>query len=135
MTFARHISAVKEGLVDSEIAPIKIVEKGKSEEMMHDEEAKKYKEDVVSKLKPAFKKDGTITGANASKINDGACSIILMSKDKVNEKGIKPLAKIITYADYEIDSVDFCVSPYYAAEKALKKANLTVDDIAFFEFN
>ena len=103
--------------------------------MAEDEEAKKYREDAVSKLKPAFQKNGTITGANASKINDGACSIILMSKAKIDEKGIKPLAKIIAYADYEIDSVDFCVSPFYAAEKALKKANLKIGDIDFFEFN
>ena len=70
--------------------------------MGEDEEANKYKESAISKLKPAFKKDGTVTGANASKINDGACSIILMSSSSVQSFGVKPLARIVCYADYEL---------------------------------
>ena len=83
-------------------------------------------------MKPAFDKSGTITSANASKINDGACCMILMSSKKMIEKNIKPLARILAYADAEIESTDFCRSPYYATMKALKKAGLKVEDIDFF---
>jgi len=67
-----------------------------------DEECKRYREDKVTQLNPAFSKDGTITAANASKINDGAAAIILMSEKKMNSLGLKPLARIVSYADAEI---------------------------------
>lgn len=63
------------------------------------------------KLRPAFSKTGTITAANASKINDGASSIILMSEEKVKELGVTPLARIVSYADAEVDPIDFCIAP------------------------
>ena len=79
---------------------------------------------MIPKLKPAFKENGTVTSANASKINDGACCFVLMSKKNVEKYSVKPLARIVAYADYEMESVDFCKSPFFAAEKALNKAGL-----------
>lgn len=99
---------MKAGKLSSEIVPVKISEK---ENFNEDEEPKKLVKDKVPKLRPAFSKTGTITAANASKINDGACNLILMSEEKVNQLGIKPLARIVDYADSEVDPIDFCIAP------------------------
>lgn len=85
LTFKRHMQAVKDNHLKGEIVPVQVRVKGKDTVVEVDEEASRYKEEVVSKLKPAFEKNGTITGANASKINDGACALILMSATKVKE--------------------------------------------------
>ena len=89
----------------------------------------------IPSLRPAFDKEGTITAANASTLNDGASALILMSKEKVDELGVKPIAKIISYADAAQDSEWFTTSPSLALPKALKKANLTNSDIDFWELN
>ena len=79
------------------------------------------------KLRPAFNKDGTVTAANASKINDGGCAVVLMSEEKLKQHNIKPLARIISYADSEVAPIDFCIAPSKAVEIACKRAGLTVD--------
>lgn len=79
------------------------------------------------KLRPAFSKTGTITAANASKINDGACSLILMSEEKVKETGAQPLARIVSYADGEVDPIDFCIAPVKSAAKALERAGMKLN--------
>lgn len=76
------------------------------------------------KLRPAFSKTGTITAANASKINDGACSIILMSEQKLKETGATPLARIVSYADAEVDPIDFCIAPQKSGKLALDRAGM-----------
>jgi acetyl-CoA C-acetyltransferase len=89
----------------------------------------------VSALKPAFEKDGTITAINASKINDGASAMVLMSGEKVKELGVKPLAKIVSFADASQDPEWFTTTPSKAIPKALKKANINIEDVDFFEIN
>lgn len=87
--------------------------------MTQDEEPTRYKKDKIPNLRPAFSKTGTITAANASKINDGASSIILMSEQKVKELGLQPLGRIVSYADSEVDPLDFCIAPATSTKIAL----------------
>ena len=75
-------------------------------------------------MRPAFQKNGTITAANSSKINDGACAIILASEDKIKQYNLTPLARIVSYADAEVEAIDFCVAPAKASAKALSRAGL-----------
>jgi len=82
-----------------------------------------------------FAKDGSITAANSSKINDGACAIILMSEEEVTKHNLKPLGRIIGYADAEIDPIDFCIAPYYAFNKLLEYTGKSMKDIDAFEIN
>lgn len=79
----------------------------------------KYKKDKIPLLKPVFAKTGTITAGNASKINDGGCALILASEQKVKELNLIPLARIVSYADYEVDPIDFCIAPSKACQIAL----------------
>jgi len=89
----------------------------------------------VPSLRSAFKPGGSITAANSSNLNDGASALILMSAKKAQELGVKPLAKIISYADAGVDPIDFPEAPTVALPLALQKANLSVNDIALFEIN
>jgi acetyl-CoA C-acetyltransferase len=100
-----------------------------------DEEFKKLRPEKVAGLKPAFNKEGTVTAVNASKINDGAAAVVLMSGAKVKELGLTPIAKIIGYADAEQAPDDFTTSPSIAMPKAIKKAGLDIKDIEYFEIN
>jgi len=107
-SYERVLEATKSGKLKSEIVPVIINEK----EVIHeDEEPKKYLKDKIPNLKPVFSKTGTITAANASKINDGACCVIVMSEDKAKELGLKPLARIVSFADSEVEPIDFCIAP------------------------
>ena len=100
-----------------------------------DQEYKNIKEDKISDLKPVFKKQGTVTVANASTLNDGAAALILMSDKKIKEFGVTPLAKIIGYADASLEPKWFTVAPEKAVRKSISKANLTLKDIDYFELN
>jgi acetyl-CoA C-acetyltransferase len=91
--------------------------------------------DKIPQLKPAFGKDGTVTAANASTLNDGAAALILMSEEKALSLGLKPLANIISYADASQAPEWFTTSPSKAVPKALAKANLKIQDVDYFEFN
>jgi len=77
-------------------------------------------------LRPAFDKNGIVTAANSSKINDGACSLIVMSEEKVKELNLSPLAKIISYADAEVEPIDFCIAPAKSSKIALDRAGMTL---------
>ncbi len=135
-SYHKSQAATEKGLFASEIIPVSIPQKkGEPIIIIKDEEPFNVKFDKVAQLNPAFSKDGTVTAANASTMNDGAAALILMSGEKVTELGIKPLAKIISYADAEQDPQWFTTTPALAIPKALKKANLTKDQIDFFEFN
>ena len=89
----------------------------------------------MSELKPAFDKQGTITAANASKINDGGCALILMSEETAKAKGLKALVRIVSYQDNEIKPVDFSISPGGGITKLLHKQKLSIKDIDAFEIN
>lgn len=134
-SYKRAARAWQEGVFNNEIAPVTIKTKKGDIVVKEDEEYKKVIFEKVPSLKSAFKNGGSITAANSSNLNDGASALILMSAEKAKELGIKPLAKIISYADAGVDPIDFPVAPTVALPIALKKANLTVDDISMFEIN
>ena len=128
--------ATEKGLFKEEIVPIAIQQKkGDPIIVDKDEEPFNVKFDKINALQPAFTKDGTVTAANASTMNDGAAAVLLMSGEKIKALGLKPLAKIISFADAEHDPKWFTTAPSLALPKALTKANLTMDQIDAFEFN
>ncbi|MFM1755761.1 MAG: hypothetical protein RL621_665 [Bacteroidota bacterium] len=128
--------ATEKGLFKDEIVPVVIPQKkGDPIIVDKDEEPFNVKFDKINALQPAFTKEGTVTAANASTMNDGAAAVLLMSGEKVKALGLKPIAKIISYADAEHDPKWFTTAPSLALPKALKKANLTMDQIDAFEFN
>ncbi|RYY30267.1 MAG: acetyl-CoA C-acetyltransferase, partial [Sphingobacteriaceae bacterium] len=100
-----------------------------------DEEPAKVKFDKIPTLNPTFKKDGTITAANASTLNDGAAALVLMSKEKADELDIKPLARIVSYADAQLAPEWFSIAPSKAIPLALHRAGLSAGDIDFYEIN
>ena len=100
-----------------------------------DEDFSKVRVDKVPSLRPVFKKEGTITAANASNINDGACALVIMSAEKAEELGLTPIAKILGYADAAHEPEWFTTAPAKALPKALAKAGLSQEEVDFFEFN
>lgn len=134
-SYEKATKATKEGKFKHEIIPIKIVQKNNEILLQEDEDIYKIIPEKVSKLTPTFDKNGTITAANASNLNDGAAAILLASKEAVEKYNLKPLAKIISYADASQEPEWFTTTPSLAITKALKQANLTIKDIDFFEIN
>ncbi|MEO5997445.1 MAG: acetyl-CoA C-acyltransferase [Chitinophagaceae bacterium] len=135
-SYKRSEAAWKAGNFDAEIAPVPIPQrKGEPLLFKEDEEYRNVKFDKIPDLKPAFTKDGTVTAANASTMNDGAAALLLMSKEKAEELGLQPLAKIRGYADAEQAPEWFTTSPAIAVPKAIQKAGLLPKDIDFFELN
>lgn len=135
-SYTKSQASIEKGLFVNEIIPVMIPQrKGDPITIDKDEEPFNVKFDKIAGLNPAFSKTGTVTAANASTMNDGAAALILMSGEKMNALGLKPLAKITSYADAEHDPKWFTTAPSLALPKALKKANLTSNDINFFEFN
>lgn len=134
-SYERAIQAQKEGLFANEIAAVEIKTKDKVNKVELDDEPQKVKFDKISSLRPAFLKDGTITAANASKINDGAAALVLASETLVNSKQLKPMAKIVAHATNAHDPKWFTTAPVGAIQKALDKAKLKVSDIDLFEIN
>jgi acetyl-CoA C-acetyltransferase len=133
-SYTRAAKAWEHGYFKNEIVPVEVA--GKTiVTVSEDEEYKKANFDKMGSLKPAFTKDGAITAANASKINDGAAAVILMSEEKVKELGVKPLAKIISFADASQAPEWFTTTPIKAMQKALDKSGLKISDIDFFEVN
>ena len=135
-SYTKSQAAIDQGLFENEIVPVVIPQKkGDPITVAKDEEPFNVKFDKIAVLNPAFSKTGTVTAANASTMNDGAAARILMSGEKMNALGLKPIAKITSFADAEQDPKWFTTAPALALPKALKKANLTNEDIDFFEFN
>lgn len=134
-SYKRAQEAYTNGYFKEEIVPVVIASKKGDITISEDEEYKKFDEAKVSALKPAFEKDGTITAINASKINDGASAMVLMSGEKVKELGVTPLAKILSFADASQDPEWFTTTPSKAMPKALQKANLTTEQVDFYEIN
>jgi len=135
-SYKRAQAAQAEGKFTEEIAPIEIKDrKGEITLFSNDEEPAAVKFDKIPGLKPVFKKDGTVTAANASTLNDGAAALVLMSAEKAKEMGIKPLAKILAYADAQQAPEWFTTAPSKAIPLALSKVNLKTTDVDFFEIN
>lgn len=135
-SYKRSQSAVNSGKFTNELIPVTIPQrKGDPILFTKDEEPFNVKFDKIPKLKPAFQKEGTVTAANASTMNDGAAALLLMSKENAEELGLKPIAKIIGYADAEQAPEWFTTSPSLAVPKAVKKAGLKMEDIDFWELN
>ncbi|MES2371385.1 MAG: acetyl-CoA C-acyltransferase [Bacteroidota bacterium] len=135
-SYKRSQAAWANGYFDAEVVPVEIPQrKGEPLKFTRDEEAFNVKFDKIPELKPAFTKDGTVTAANASTMNDGAAALVLMSKEKADAMGIKPLAIIRSYADAEQAPEWFTTTPSLAVPKAVAKAGLTMSDIDFTELN
>lgn len=135
-SYQRSQTAWNNGWFNEEIVPVEIPQrKGDPILFSKDEEPFNVKFDKIPELKPAFIKDGTVTAANSSTMNDGAAAVVLMSKEKAEELGIKPLAIIKSYADAEQAPEWFTTTPSLAIPKAVAKAGLTMGDIDFVELN
>jgi len=135
-SYKRSQQAWNSGLFKEEVVPVEIPQrKGDPLFISTDEEPFAVKFDKIPNLAPAFKKDGTVTAANASTMNDGAAAVLLMTKDKALSLGLKPLAYIRGFADAEQAPLWFTTSPSVALPVALKKAGLTKEDINFWELN
>ena len=135
-SYQKSQAAIQAGLFKDEIVPVIVPhKKGESVLVETDEEPFNVKFDKINSLQAAFSKEGTVTAANASTMNDGAAAVVLMSGEKMKSLGINPIAKILSFADAEQDPKWFTTSPSLALPKALHKANLTIDAIDYFEFN
>ncbi|MEG2509828.1 MAG: acetyl-CoA C-acyltransferase [Chryseobacterium sp.] len=136
-SYTRSAKAWSEGKFAEEVVPVSIPQrKGDPVIFAEDEEYKAVNFDRMPTLPTVFKKEeGTVTAANASTLNDGASALILVSKEKMEELGLKPLAKIVSYADAAHEPENFTTAPSKALPIALKKAGLEISDINFFEFN
>lgn len=135
-SYKRSADAWAKGKFKDEIVPVEIPQrKGDPIVFAEDEEYKNVKFDKIAGLKPAFVKDGTVTAANASTMNDGAAALVLMSKEKADALGLKPLAKIRSYADAEQAPEWFTTTPAKALPRAVEKAGLKMSDLEYVELN
>lgn len=135
-SYERSAAAWNSGKFDDEVVPVEVPQRrGEPVIVSKDQEFTNVKMEKIPALRPAFTKDGTVTAANASTINDGAGAMVLMSKEKAEALGLTPLATIKSYADAAQEPKWFTTAPAKALPKALDKAGVTLDDIDFFEFN
>ncbi|MBN2867309.1 MAG: acetyl-CoA C-acyltransferase [Flavobacteriaceae bacterium] len=135
-SYKRSVAAWDAGKFDNEVVPVEVPQRrGEPIVVSKDEEYTNVKIEKISALRPAFTKEGTVTAANASTINDGAGAMILMSADKAKELGLTPLATIKSYADAAQEPKWFTTAPAKALPKALDKAGIKLEDVDFFEFN
>ncbi|MEO7307599.1 MAG: acetyl-CoA C-acyltransferase [Ferruginibacter sp.] len=135
-SYKRSQAASTAGKFENEIVPVEIPQRSGAPVLFSkDEEPFNVKFDKIPSLKGAFQKDGTVTAANASTMNDGAAALVLMSKEKADELGLKPIAKILGYADAEQAPEWFTTTPSLAVPKAVAKAGLKMEDIAYWELN
>ena len=134
-SYKKSNSAIENGLFVNEIEPV-IIKTKKSDIIFDtDEEPLKFQKDKISKLKPAFSKDGTITAANASSLSDGAAVVLLASEEEVNNHKLKPLAKIVAHCSFAMEPLYFTRAPIYAIKKVLNLSGLELTDIDLFEIN
>ena len=134
-SYKKSNSAIENGLFVNEIEPV-IIKTKKSDIIFDtDEEPLKFQKDKISKLKPAFSKDGTITAANASSLSDGAAAVLLASEEEVNNHKLKPLAKIVAHCSFAMEPLYFTRAPIYAIKKVLNLSGLELTDIDLFEIN
>ena len=134
-SYTRSANAWKAGRFADEVVPLVVKTRKGDVTISEDEEFKAVSFDKIPGLKPVFQKDGTVTAANASTINDGAAALLLMSAEKAKSLGLKPLARILSYADAEQAPEWFTTTPSIAIPRAVQKAGLKMSDIGFFEIN
>lgn len=135
-SYKRSAVAYEKGYFKNEIIPVSIPQrKGDPIVFAEDEEYKNVKFEKIPTLRPVFKKDGSVTAANASTLNDGAAAVVLMSEEKMKELGATPVAKIISYADAQQAPEWFTTAPAKALPLAIKKANMKMEQVDFFEIN
>ncbi len=135
-SYRRAIEAMDKGYFKDEIVPVEIPAKGgTSTIVLEDEEPRKVKFDKMTQLRPAFEKDGTITAANASKLNDGASALVLMSEEKATELGVKPLARLVAQASTAQAPEWFTTAPASVIRRLFEKMNLKKEDIDLYEIN
>jgi acetyl-CoA C-acetyltransferase len=135
-SYSRSAKAWKSGKFDEEVIPVEVPQrKGDPKIVKEDEEYKNVILEKIPGLRPVFSKDGTVTAANASTINDGAAALVIMSREKADELGLKPLARITGYADAAQEPEWFTTAPAKAVPIALKKANTDIKDVDYWEFN
>ena len=135
-SYERSQASWAAGKFDEEVVPVEIPQrKGSPVMFAKDEEPYNVKFDKIPELKPAFQKDGTVTAANASTLNDGAAALVLMSRERAGQLGLRPLARIAGYADAEQAPEWFTTTPALAVPKAVAKAGLKMEDIAYWELN
>lgn len=134
-SYKRAINATQSGRFKDEIIPVKVTTKKGEMIVDKDEEPERVIFEKIPSLKPVFEKDGVVTAANASSINDGAAALLVMSEEKAKQLGYKPLVEIVAQASAAKAPIDFTTAPADAINKVLKKANLSVDDIDLYEIN
>ncbi len=134
-SYRRAQDAWKSGRFKDEVVAVEIQKKGETLRLEQDEEPFNVKFEKISTLKPAFQKDGTVTAANASSMNDGAAAVILVSEEKLKQLQLQPLARILSYADAEQAPEWFTTSPSIAVPRAIQKAGLKMSDIDYWELN
>lgn len=135
-SYKRSAESWKAGKFKDEVVPVELTgKKGEVTQFAEDEEYKNVNFDKIPALKPVFTKDGTVTAANASTINDGAAAVVLMSKEKAKELGVKPIAKIRGFADAAQDPMWFTTTPSIAIPKAMKAAGVDKKDVGYYEIN
>ncbi len=135
-SYKKAAAATDAGYFQQEIVPVAVPQrKGSDVQIAEDEEYKKVDFDKIPTLRPVFSKDGTATAANASTINDGASALVLVSKQKAQQLGLKPIARILGFADAAQDPLWFTTAPSLAVPKALKQAGINKQDVDYFEIN
>jgi acetyl-CoA C-acetyltransferase len=134
-SYKRAQEAWKSGKFREEVAALEIKKKGETQRLEQDEEPFNVKFEKISGLRPAFQKDGTVTAANASTMSDGAAALVLVSEEKLKALGLKPMARILSYADAEQSPEWFTTSPSIAVPLAVRKAGLKMNDINYWELN
>jgi len=134
-SYKRSAASWSAGKFKEEVIPVTVKTKKGDVEFAEDEDYKNVNFEKIPTLKPVFQKDGSVTAANASTMNDGAAALVLMSKEKADALGLKPLAKILSYADAEHAPEWFTTSPSSAVPLAVKKAGLKMSDIEYYELN
>ena len=135
-SYRRSAAAWESGVMQNEIVPVSVPQRrGEDKQIIEDEEYTNVLLDKIPNLRPAFTKEGTVTAANASTINDGAAAVIVMSEEKAKTLGLTPLATIEGYADAAQEPQWFTTAPAKALPKALAKANVSLDEVELFEFN
>ena len=135
-SYRRSAAAWESGVMQNEIVPVSVPQRrGEDKQIIEDEEYTNVLLDKIPNLRPAFTKEGTVTAANASTINDGAAAVVVMSEEKAKTLGLTPLATIEGYADAAQEPQWFTTAPAKALPKALAKANVSLDEVELFEFN
>lgn len=134
-SYTRAAEAHKNGAFNSEMITVEVKSRKETKQVSDDEEYHRIDFDKMRKLRPAFDKEGSVTAANASSLNDGASSLIIMSESRAAELGLKPLAKIIGYSDAARAPIEFTIAPADAIPIALKNAGISISDVDFWEIN